>query len=110
MIEMGLATENDMVLAFLRAEVESPRFGAIYSQYLDRLNTCGISRERLIDSADLNSPRENAQRIELLKAVRGYRANNLLFRSFPNDVTWRRVGVEPSDWMNVRYANYPTWV
>lgn len=109
MIELGPATENDMVLAFLRAEVESPRFGAIYSQCLDRLNAFGITRERLIENADVDSSRDNAQRVELLKAVRGYRANNLLFRSFPNDVTWRRVGVEPADWKRVRYANYPTW-
>ena len=31
MIELGPATENDMVLEFLRAEVDSPRFGLAYS-------------------------------------------------------------------------------
>jgi hypothetical protein len=110
MIELGPATENDMVLAFLRAEAESPRFGPIYKQCLDQLQAFGVSRQRLLDNADLNFFRDNAQRIEILKAVRGYRGNTLLFRSFPNDVKWRRVGVEPADWTRVKYANCPTWV
>jgi hypothetical protein len=110
MIELGPATENDMVLAFLRAEVDSPRFGAHYRPHLDRSNALGITRERLIENADLNSSRDNALRIELLKAVRGYRANSFLFRSFPDNVMWRRVGVEPADWISVRYANHAEWV
>lgn len=109
MIELGPATENGMVLAFLRAEVDSPRFGAIYRQHLDRVNALGITRERLIENADLNSSQDNTLRIEFLKAVRGYRANNFLFRFFPDDATWRLVGVEPADWISVRYGNHPTW-
>jgi hypothetical protein len=37
MIEIGPATENEMVLAFLRGEIESPRFGALYKQCFDQL-------------------------------------------------------------------------
>ncbi len=110
MIEVGPADENDMVFAFLRAEVDSPRFGPAYSPHFGRLRAAGITRERLIDNADLNSPRDNTQRIELLKAVRGYRANALLFTSFPDDAMWRTEGIERADWTRVRYANHVPWV
>ncbi len=109
MIELGPATENDMVLAFLRAELGSPRFGARYGPHLANLNTVGITRGRLIDNADPSSSRDNAYRIKLLQAVRGY-PDGSAFRSFPKDVMWRRVGVEPADWVRVRYMNDSGWV
>src|SRR5713226_6369189 len=110
MIEIGPATENEMVLAFLRGEIESPRFGALYKQCFDQLRPFGFNPQKLVENADLRSPRDNAQRIEILKAVRRYRANQALFTGFPNDVMWRRVWLEPDDWNTVKYANYPTWV
>jgi hypothetical protein len=110
MIELGPATENQMVLAFLRAEIDSPRFGQIYKHYLDQLQAIGVTRKALLDNADLDSSRDNAQRMAILKAVRGYGGNALLFTRFPNDVRWCRLGLEPADWIRVKYANYPTWV
>lgn len=110
MIEIGPASENEMVLAFLRGEIESPRFGARYKQCFDQLRPSGFNPQNLVENADLRSQQDNAQRIELLKAVRGYRANQALFTGFPNDVHWRRVGLEPADWNTVQYANHSTWV
>jgi hypothetical protein len=110
MIELGPATENQMVLAFLRAEVDSPQFGQFYKHCLDQLQALGITRKALLDSADLDSSRDNAQRMAVLKAVRGYGGNTLLFTRFPNDVRWCRLGLEPADWIRVKYANHSTWV
>ncbi len=110
MIERGPATEDDMVLAFLRAEINSPRFGPLYKQCFDQLRPFGVTQQMLLDNADLGSPLHNRQRIEILKAVRGYRGNNALFTGFPEDAKWRRVDLEPSDWIKTKYANYPTWV
>jgi hypothetical protein len=109
-IDLGPATENEMVLAFLRGEIKSPRFGALYKPCFDHLHPFGFSPQNLVENADLRSPRDNAQRIQILKAVRGYRANQWLFTGFPNDVFWRRVVLEPADLNTVKYANYPTWV
>jgi hypothetical protein len=106
-IEIGSATESEMVLAFLQAEIDSSRFGPTYKGIL---SNSGINRESLIDRADLNSTKDNWTRKELLKVVRGYGNDSLLFRGFPNNVQWRRVGLEPGDWDIVKYANYPTWV
>jgi hypothetical protein len=110
MIELGPATQDQMVLAFLRAEIDSPRFGEKYKKCFDHLQAFQITRQALIDNANLDSARDNAQRIEILKAVRGYRGNNFLFTRFPNDVRWSRVGLEPADWIRVKYANYRTWI
>jgi hypothetical protein len=109
MIELGPATEDQMVLAFLRAEIESPRFSQFYRQCLDQLQEFGVSRETLIDDPDLASSRDNSLRITILRAVRGYRGNTLLFTGFPTDVVWRRIAIEQADWTRVKYANYPTW-
>jgi hypothetical protein len=106
-IEIGPATENEMVLAFLQAEIDSTRFGPMYAGILAN---SGIDRRMLIDRADLNSAQDNRIREELLKLVRGYGNDTFLFRGFPNDVRWRKVALEPQDWDAVKYANYPTWV
>jgi hypothetical protein len=108
--ELDPVTEDDMVLAFLRAEIDSPRFGSKYRRCLDQLRPLGVTRSALLDDADLSDPVGNAQRIELLKAVRGFHANAWLFEGFPRDVSWRLVALEPADWVRVKYANYPTWV
>jgi len=109
MIELGPATEHQMVLAFLRAEIESPRFSQFYRQCLDQLQQFGVNRETLLDDPDLGSCRDNSLRIKMLGAGRGYRGNTLLFAGFPTDVFWRRVAIEHADWTRVKYANYPTW-
>jgi len=70
----------------------------------------GFNPQNLVENADLRSPRDNAQRIAILKAVRGYRASQFLFAGFPNDVLWRRVGLESTDWNTIKYANHSTWL
>jgi hypothetical protein len=105
--DIGPATENEMILAFLRAEIDSSRFGTAYAQILSNSR---IDRQWLIDRADLNSDGENRARKELLGLVRGFGNDSFLFRGFPPGVQWRRVGLEPTDWNKVKYANYPTWV
>lgn len=51
MIERGPATIDDMILAFVRAELDSERFGICYRKALARL---AASRGYLIDDPDLN--------------------------------------------------------
>lgn len=79
MQELGPATEHEMVLAFLQAEVDSPRWTHLYAAMLQQL---GATRD-LVDHADLTRDEENLRRIQLLAGVRGYRMNAALFRGFP---------------------------
>jgi hypothetical protein len=102
MIEMRTANADEMVLAFLQAEIDSPRFGPTYLFYLTQLKT---DRVTLIDNCALDNAEQNRIRAELLGWVRGYQSNRLLFTGFPHDVWWRRVQIEREELTNFRYAN-----
>src|SRR5262245_54609974 len=86
LIELGPSSEAAMVLAFLQAERESPRF----SWAID-----GDS-SGLLDGANLDDPEENAARARML-GYRGFQQRDFLFRGFPADVQWRRVELEAAD-------------
>ena len=99
MIELGDACEDDVVLAFLRAEIDSPKWGQEYSRELRNLN---LDRVSLIDTPNLTDARACNARKVLLGSVRGYDRNVALFTGFPRDTTWRRVEVEPSDFHRLK--------
>src|SRR5882724_2531277 len=105
MIEQGPATEDEMVLAFLRAEIDASRYGDIIKQ---RLVLDGLER-RIIDEPNLADAEENDARKELL-SFRGYKRRELLFTGFPLDATWRRVVLERRDFQTLRYAKDKTWI
>jgi hypothetical protein len=105
MIDLGAATEDDVVLAFLKAEIDSARFGSAYATILAN---AGLDR-RLIDHPDRSSPQANSIRRELLRLVRGFGSSQFLFTGFPTDVTWRRIAMEPTDLSKLKYANCPPW-
>lgn len=99
MIELGAASEDDVVLAFLRAEIDSPKWGPNYSYALRELE---LDRVSLVDAADLEDARACSARKDLLGVVRGYGRDVALFEGFPKDTTWRRVKVEPSDFQRLK--------
>ena len=65
MFEMGPASNDDMVLAFLRAEIDSPVWGPHYMQVVGSLR---FERSSLIDKADLNDLYANSVRGTILGA------------------------------------------
>ena len=106
MIELGSATADDMVLAFLQAEIESPRF-SIYLKPL--LASFDLDRATLIDNGLLNDSEQNRLRAELLKGYRGY-PDKVLFRGFPADVRWRLIQVERDELADFKYAKEPSLI
>jgi hypothetical protein len=104
MREVGPASNDEMVLSFLRGEIDSPRWGP---HYMAVLNQIRIDRLSLIDNADLNDADANRVRAMVLGPVRGYGRNAALFRGFPTDTTWRRVQLDPSDFQKLNYLNSP---
>jgi hypothetical protein len=104
MRELGPASNDEMVLSFLRAEIESPQWGHRYTEVLNQMRADRLS---LIDNADLNDANANRIRAKVLGPVRGYGRNAALFRGFPTDTTWRRVQLDPSDFQRLNYLNYP---
>jgi len=97
MIERGSATEDDVIWAFLQAELESSRWGPHVNQALAGL---GLDRS-LIDAPNLNDPMDNRLRRRVLTADR---------RGLPMDVTWRRVDLEASDFETIQYMDVPNWI
>jgi hypothetical protein len=97
------ATEPEVVLAFLRAEIDSHRFGHDVRQAL-----VGVGGLGLVRSPDLTSEHENHARERALAAVRGWRDSGL-FEGFPEQVDWYH-GVLPPDVLSrVRYIDYSYW-
>jgi hypothetical protein len=99
-------SENEMVLAFLKAEIDSPRFGSHVKQGLVSQN----STRDIIDNPDLQNDSENLIRGNCLESFRGYQTNQFLFQGFPNNIVWKRASVAKTELENFKYANYPTWV
>jgi hypothetical protein len=103
---IGATTEHEMVLAFLKAEIDSPRYELTYRE---KISALGFSRTEIIESADLNNDDQNMRRIKLLGEVRGYRTNSYLFQGFPNDASWQRVRLEQPEIARLKYANHHAW-
>jgi hypothetical protein len=95
------ATSEQVTLAFLRGQVDSPRWGRYYLDYLRRHR---LSRTELIDRADLADGRQNAARAALLRAASGH-----IFNGFPAGTTWTRCTISASDLGRLKYINATPW-
>jgi hypothetical protein len=99
--------EAVMVAAFLRAEINSSKFGPLIQQ--ERSNR-GLRDARLILAPDVTNRQDIAHRASILSAYRGFDRNQALFLGFPDTIQWDRVEIEPDDDDGVRLANSPDWV
>ena len=106
MIHIESVTEDDVVLAFVKAEINSPFYGPKYQAQLASL---GASRETLIDNADLSDQPQNDLRKTLLRGARGY-PDRFLFRNLPRDTAWRRVRLEPNEIVALKNGRFDNWI
>lgn len=107
MIELGPATEHEMILAFLRAEVDASRYRDVVNQCL---NVVGYTSVDLIQNGDVSNEQQNRVRKQILQLYRGYGQNQYLFTGFPPDAIWQRAELEPNELDRLVYANEPSWV
>jgi len=96
---------DQMVLSFLRAEIDSPTWGPAYANVIKLL---GLDRTYLIDNATYGDKCAN-DRALVLGVVRGYGRNEKLFAGFPAAMTWRRVLLDPPEFGALRYMNSGNW-
>jgi hypothetical protein len=105
---LGPATEDDMVLAFLRAEIESSRFA---DGVLAALAGMGLDRA-LVDQADLGDVDANLSRRRVLEVYRGPRhgSDAGVFGGLPDDISWSWVALTPAELADVRYIHWAYWL
>src|SRR5918912_2242127 len=87
------ATEAEVVAAFLRGELDSPRWG-------ERLRE--LLREEDVDASLVHTPNvedaaEGAYRVRLLDRHRAWLRREGLFDGFPERVEWSRVALSPEE-------------
>ena len=99
--------EAAVIAEFLRAEVDSPRFGP---RVRARLEQDGRDRA-ILDSPDTSNATDNAYRAALLHGYRGVGGSAPLLEGLPeaSELAWSRVGLAPADLADVRYIDYPYW-
>ena len=99
--------EDEMIAAFLYAELQSPR--SMSKEIQAYLQRDGMS-PRVILSPDLHNERENAYRRAVLGAYRGYGQGREYFQGFPEEMRWERVGLTRQELEPVKYIEYDYWV
>ena len=95
------ATEDEMIEAFVLAELDSTRHGG--DHYL-QIADGDLSRYRG------PSPLASALRRVALFHFRGYGRDALLFTGFPTDATWKLVAVPIAELREWLYAHEQTWL
>ena len=99
------ADESEVVVSFLRGEIDSERCGDDVRRAL--VDAGGLE---LVHSPDLDSEEENRARERALSVARGWRTNAGLFTGFPDTVTWYHGVLQPDDLSRVRFIDYSYWV
>ena len=107
MIELRPARESEIVLTFLKAELD-------YSDQRQAIQQClqkfGQTRAELVDNPDLDNDYENAVRAVVLQCYRGYLSKTGVFTGFPSNVVWRRVELEGRDLDRLKYVRSLEWM
>ncbi|GAA2590513.1 hypothetical protein GCM10010435_81470 [Winogradskya consettensis] len=97
------AAESEVVLAFLRGELESARFGDDVRRAVADAGGLHLVRDPDLDSTEQNHARERA-----LATTRGWRDREL-FEGFPATVDWYHGVLPPEVLSRVRYIDYSYW-
>ncbi len=98
------SSENEMILDFLKGELNSNRFNEKLKDVIEKLN---LDLYLIIDG-DISSDMENLSRLEIMKEYRGY-PDKELFKNFPKIDYWSFVKLSPEDINNIYYIDYDYW-
>ena len=107
MRELTRLTEHDMIAAFVRAELHSERFGGAVRAAMRRRRV----PRRTVEHPDTAAPRQNAQRLAVLRDYRRYGLDHSLFDGFAyEDIVWSRVALRRDEVLASRSIDYDYWV
>lgn len=99
------SSENEMILAFLSAEIKSERFNNDLQSALKKLNLS----ENIIINPDLTDEKQNLERKKILGEYRGYGYHKEMFENFPEQIEWKKCVFNQNDLPNIRYIDYDYW-
>ena len=97
--------EAEVVAEFLRAEIDSPRFGP---RVRARLAADGRD-ESIVRAPDVRDADANSYRSELLHGYRGIGGSAPLLEGLPERIEWHRAAIARDSLDEVRYIDYPYW-
>jgi len=103
MDDLGAATDDQVILAFLQAEIESPDFQA----YLigNPPNPANLSLAlKAARNPDLHDQTQNELRRQIITATYGFGQGVGSFQGLSNDITWRRVRLDTDEVGDLLYA------
>jgi hypothetical protein len=99
-------SEDEMIAVFLRAELDSSRYGKTLRGYVER-----DGREPdVLRRPDLDDPEANSYRRGLLEEYRAYERRDGLFGGFPRQVDWFRAMLSRDEVLDVLYINWDWWL
>ena len=97
--------EAEVIAEFLRAEIDSPRFGP---RVAARIAADGRD-EAIVRAPDTASASDNEYRSRLLHSYRGVGGSAPLLEGLPERIEWRRVAIPRAELGAIRYIDYPYW-
>lgn len=98
------SNEAEMILEFLKGEINSKRFNKDLCNALSSMNL----DEAIINNGDITNEQENFQRLKIMKLFRGY-PDDELFENFPKINEWKFIELNESDIDNIYYIDYDYW-
>ncbi len=107
--DLGAVSDDQVILAWLQAEIESPPFQA----YLvgDPPKPSHLARGlALARNPDLDNAQHNAERRRIIASAHGFGRGALIFAGLADDIAWRKARVSIADVAAMLYSNRnATW-
>ncbi len=104
MREIKESTEEEMILDFLKGEIDSVRFSGDLIKVLKKLKL----NETIINNGETSSKEENLLRLKIMNLYREY-PDKELFENFPNIEKWKYVQLNEKDINKIFYIDYDYW-
>ena len=98
------ANEDEMILEFLKGELNSKRFNGSLDNIINEL---GLDSS-IIFNGNIENKKENLDRLNVMKKFRGY-PDNGLFENFPKINEWKYLELDEKDIDNIYYIDYDYW-
>src|SRR5213593_4329692 len=100
------SSEAEVVAAFLRGELDSPRYG---ERIRELLPAAGLDESALL-APELEDAEANTLRARVLEEHRAWLRREGLFNGFPDDVDWSLVGLAPEEVLSILYIDWDWWL